>query len=218
MTMTLPITIPDIGTIHFIGTAPVSSSIQGFIDLLDSIGLRGSIDPGKQTEKKRQKLKMKKLHSLIIFFLVAITGCASQPVIDSANYDASVLPNQVSENIGDYTEQAVIWGGVIVGLANQTDGTQLEILAYPLDSSQRPVTSSQSTGRFLITTDTFLEPVDYTAGKLVTTSGQISGLSSGTIGQTSIDYPTLRSDQLYLWSKRSSRIKPVFGIGVSFGF
>ncbi len=161
---------------------------------------------------------MTKLNPLLVFFLVAIAGCASQPVIDSANYDTSVLPNEMSENIGDYTEQAVIWGGVIVGLANQTDGTQLEILAYPLDSAQRPVASDQSIGRFLIVTNTFLEPVDYTAGKLITVSGRISGVSPGKIGQASIDYPLLRSDQLHLWSKRSNRIKPVFGIGVSFGF
>ena len=161
---------------------------------------------------------MTKLKSLLILLLVAVTGCASQPVIDSADYDATISPNAVSESIERHTDRAVIWGGVILSIANQIDGTQLEVLAYPLDSAHQPITSDQSTGRFLIVTDAFLEPVDYVAGKQVTVSGQISGIVSGKIGQASIEYPVLSSDQLHLWSKKSNRIRPVIGVGFSFGF
>ncbi|MEM7195063.1 MAG: Slp family lipoprotein [Pseudomonadota bacterium] len=158
------------------------------------------------------------VRTLTALLLVIVTGCATQPAIDGTNYDATIVPDLTTQNIENFTDRGVIWGGVILSTTNQENGSQVEVLAYPLDRNYRPKTSGLSTGRFLVTTDSFLEPVDYAPGKPLTASGRISGSESSTVGQASVDVPVLKPDELHLWSKKTSGIRPTFGIGVSLGF
>lgn len=146
-----------------------------------------------------------------------LTGCASAPKFDEQNYHQDVSPEQMVSNTGIEYSTSVLWGGIIVSTHNSAQGTQLEVLSYPLKFSQRPNIDSQPGGRFLVFSETFLEPLDYAPGKSVTIAGNVSEIKTGQVGESVYDFPLIRADQIHLWGKQTE-IQPVFSIGVGFGF
>ena len=114
----------------------------------------------------------------------------------------------------------VLWGGVLLGASNLDDSTQLEVLAYPLDRRQRPMTGRDSAGRFLILADGYLETLDYADGRLVTVLGAREGVREGRVGDAPVVWPVVRSEQLHLWrdgAAANERPRFTFGLGVSLG-
>ena len=78
-------------------------------------------------------------------FLVACAAPAPF-VADGARLD---LPAYVAadDDVGDID---VIWGGMIVGMRDHDEGSEIEVLAHPLDRRQRPITQAPTQGRFVI--------------------------------------------------------------------
>jgi len=156
--------------------------------------------------------------SLLLLILV---GCSSTgPEYDGAYYRQSVTPEQVADNIDGYKNQNVLWGGILINSINLEDGSELEVLAYPLSSNQRPDLNRDPIGRFLAREGEYLEPLDYAEGRVVTVTGQIARSHSGQVGSAAYIYPVINADQIYLWSKEGSGSKPQIhiGVGVGFGF
>ncbi len=151
--------------------------------------------------------------------LLGLAACATTRPFDTARYDARTNPAEVAENPEFYTDAAFLWGGVIVNSVNTQNGTQIEVLAYPLDSSQQPDTDLTPGGRFLVTDERYLETLDYAPGRLLTVGGALTGTREGQIGDASYVYPVIRPDGLRLWPKDSQRNDPQFhiGIGAVFG-
>ena len=111
------------------------------------------------------------------------------------------------------------WGGVIVAIRNLPQRTQLEVLSYPLDRTGEPDQSATPQGRFLLIQPGYLEPVDYAAGRLITTVGAVDRIEHGQVGEADYTYPVVDAAQLHLWPKetpyypqRDSNVH--FGIGV----
>lgn len=157
---------------------------------------------------------------LLAVTLLGLTACATTQRFDTAHYDAKARPAEVAENPEFYTDAAFLWGGVIVTSANTQNGTQIEVLSYPLDSNQQPDTDRTPGGRFLVMDERYLETLDYAPGRLLTLGGTLTGTREGQIGDASYVYPVLRPDRLRLWPKDSGRNKdPQFhiGIGAVFG-
>lgn len=157
--------------------------------------------------------------TLLVAILLGIQGCATTNRFDTAKYDAKTLPTEVAENPEQYTDSAFLWGGVIVNSTNTQNGTQIELLAYPLTSSQQPDTDRTPNGRFLVIDERYLETLDYAPGRLLTVGGAMTGTRSGQIGDATYVYPVVRPDRLRLWPKDSQRNEPQFhiGIGAVFG-
>lgn len=149
-----------------------------------------------------------------------LAGCVSGKKFDSEKYQQSVTPEQVVVELDTYKDTNLLWGGKLVSTVNLENSTELEILAYPLGSNQKPATSRDPIGRFLVVEDQYLEPVDYAEGRLITIAGQISEIRSGQVGSAEYAYPVLAAEQIHLWSKDGKDSKPQvhFGVGVSFGF
>ena len=116
--------------------------------------------------------------------------------------------------------ETLLWGGVLLGASVLGETSQLEVLAHPLDRRQRPMTGRASEGRFLIVADGYLETVDYAPGRLITVLGTLEEVREGTIGEATVRYPVVRSDELHLWSGNAGsdeRPRFSFGIGVNLG-
>ena len=75
---------------------------------------------------------------------LALAGCAPAPIYKPTANNAAVPPSQVAREPERYGTSDVIWGGRIVQVRNFADHSEIEILAYPLDGSQRP--QSNDTG------------------------------------------------------------------------
>lgn len=100
----------------------------------------------------------------------------------------------------------VRWGGTIVSLDNQADGsTQLEIVSRRLHSGGRPVHEDRSDGRFKAKLQAFLDPEIVKAGRDITVVGIVTGIESGLVGQSEYDYPVLdvTAEKYRYWQKNT---------------
>lgn len=157
---------------------------------------------------------------LLLLPLALLAACAGGPAFDSSQVEPALTPRSVSAGPADARGKRVLWGGVILSVANLSDHTRLEVLAYPLDSNQRPQRDDDPLGRFIIERTGYLEPASYAEGRLVTAIGTVSGTETATIGAADYRYPVLSPQQLYLWPRDSGYdgTSVHFGIGVGIGF
>lgn len=149
--------------------------------------------------------------------MLGIASCASTERFDIKHYNYKNLPAEVAKNPGSFSGASFLWGGVIVNSSNTPSGTQIEVLAYPLASSQEPDTDRNPDGRFLIHDARYLETLDYAPGRLLTVGGKLDGTRSGQIGDASYVYPVIVPDRLILWPKEGARNNPQIHIGVGVG-
>jgi len=96
----------------------------------------------------------------------------------------------------------VIVGGEILRTTNVPGATLLEVLHKPLDSADRPLEAERSEGRFTVRCDRYLDPVTYTAGRVVTVAGRVLGTSTDQVGEIGSVYPLLACVEIYLWPQR----------------
>ena len=151
--------------------------------------------------------------------LLLLSACASKPIDTEAEL-SELTPTEVrraatsGQDVPQADTRPLLWGGTILGIENRSDGTQLEVLAYPLDRSQRPRPRADAQGRFLVRAADYLEPVDYAKGRLITVLGRLEGTAEGRVGDASYDYPVLASEQIHLWPVEQERAKTGFSFGI----
>ncbi|WP_092992959.1 Slp family lipoprotein [Thiohalomonas denitrificans] len=161
---------------------------------------------------------MKKLVLLIPVLL--LFACATGPELDTAGAQTSLTPGEAVQEFNAFRGEKVVWGGQIVGGTNLDEATRLEILAYPLDSSNRPDTGRQPIGRFLVRQTGYLELSDYAPGRAITVVGVLTDTREGRVGQALYRYPVVHPSQMHLWQPEArGRSGPSvhFGIGVILG-
>ena len=162
------------------------------------------------------------LPMVVVFVASALSGCATGPRFDAGEYDRHVTPAQTVAEGQKAVGTRVLWGGMIINTNNLPQGTEVEILAYPLAPSQRPDIDKAPLGRFIASSSEYLESVDYAQGRMITLAGPITGTREGKIGETHYVYPVLEPEagHIYLWPIGSARrTEPRFsiGVGVLFG-
>jgi outer membrane lipoprotein len=94
------------------------------------------------------------------------------------------------------------------------------LLAYPLDSSQRPKANDSGNGRFVAVLPGYAEPLDYPAGALMTVSGKLNGSRAGKVGQADYVFPLVGAAQSHVWTAEEmnkGRNNVRFGLGVGVG-
>jgi len=159
-----------------------------------------------------------KLSTYTLFLLLSVLqGCSTTPEFKTAAVDKSLTPQSVIADPGNSMGKIALWGGTILDTRNLKENTQIEVLAYPLDSSNRPLLEDKPLGRFIILHAGYLEPINYSQGKLVTVLGNISESQKGNIGEKQYTYPVIAAQQLHLWSPNDTRSNTRFnfGIGIS---
>lgn len=147
--------------------------------------------------------------------VLVLSGCVASPFAGRAEIDRGFDAAQAlsaPERIGE----AVIWGGRVVGVVNAGEFTELEVLALPLRSGDRPDRRADGSTRFVIRHPGFLEPMTFAPGRYVTVLGRYVGIEPRSVGAFSLRHPVVQSQQLELWpvEPNSSRADVHFGFGL----
>lgn len=151
---------------------------------------------------------------------LALVACAPAPIYKSAADTVTAAPFQVAQSPERYAGSEVIWGGRVVQVTNLADHSEIELLAYPLDSSQRPKANDSGSGRFIAVLPGYTEPLEYPAGALMTVSGKLNGSRAGKVGEAGYVFPLVGVAQSHVWTaeemrKGSSNVH--FGVGLGVG-
>ena len=157
------------------------------------------------------------LSSIVLFLLGA---CASGPGYDERQVNMAATPRSAVAELDMIRGQTVLWGGVILNTINMESMTRLEVLAYPLNSSQMPQRDRDPLGRFILDKQGFLDPATYAEGRLLTTTASVVGTDRGQVGDVEYVYPVIEAGDIYLWprdSEDANRSRVHFGIGVGIG-
>jgi len=153
--------------------------------------------------------------ALPVVFSMLLGGCAGSP--DYANYgaEAALTPQRVSARPQLGVGKQVLWGGVIMKTVNLKDRTQIEVLAFPLNSRERPNIDQPPLGRFIFEKRGYLEPANYASQRQITVLGTVTGTLPGQVGESDYNYPLVTPRQHTLWpydrGYTGSNIR--FGIG-----
>lgn len=150
---------------------------------------------------------------------LVLGACAPTPIYPTDASIAVATPQQVAATPDRYRNAQVIWGGRIVAVRNLPDRSEIEMLGYPLDSSQRPRLDQPAGGRFLALMPGYVESMDYPPGALMTLRGQIEGTHAGKVGEADYTFPIVRSENTHRWTPeelQSRKPNISFGIGVGY--
>ncbi len=153
--------------------------------------------------------------AFIFSIFILLISCAATPDFNTSDVDKSLTPRQAVNTLEKYRDKKVIWGGTILETRNLNQGTQIEVLAYPLSSSHRPQTDKATLGRFIIQHDDYLEPTSFAPGKSLSVLGQVTDKQEGRIGESKYNYVLIRALQIHLWSAETdTQTFFHFGIGI----
>lgn len=155
-----------------------------------------------------------------IIAMLLLAACAPAPIYKTTSAVITAEPAQVAQTPEHFSHGAVIWGGRIVQVQVFSDHTEIELLAYPLDSSQRPRANDRGNGRFIAIMPGFVEPLDYPAGALMTVSGKLHGSRAGKVGEANYVFPLVAVDQSHVWTAAEmaqGRNNFHFGVGLGVG-
>jgi len=152
-------------------------------------------------------MKTKRFKRILPIFILAahLTACSvvSRDIREKAVLDVSF--GALTHHTEQYVGKTVILGGYIVELANRPDQSRLMILQAPLDSQDHPKSRKKSKGRFLVTTNEFLDPMLYEKGRRVTVAGKVAGQATEKIGDYAYTMPKIKSSELHLWDEPKYR-------------
>ena len=114
-----------------------------------------------------------------------------------------------------HKDEFVMIGGTVIKTENFENYSEIKVLQYPLDWMNRPMTDEASEGRFLVRSETFVDPETYSPGKRLTVAGRITGVEKRPIGDHLYQYPVIEGE-LYKWEPRPDR-RPRFHFGIGVG-
>lgn len=153
-------------------------------------------------------------YMILLFAVVFIPACATSQRFDTSGIDVSITPQQAVAESAILKGTSVLWGGVVINASNLKDATQIEILAYPLSSTKKPLADKAPMTRFLARHEGYLETSEYAQGRLITVSGILQGSSMGKVGESEYTYPLVNVTQHHLWPKRRGPVETRFHFGI----
>lgn len=136
---------------------------------------------------------------LIYIFPLFLFACSSLP---KTIQDPPADDLQLDEVLGQllkYKNSSVRWGGKIITVNNDEQGSLLQIVQFPLNNIGRPVVSKNSQGRFLVESNLFLDPEVFKTGTLATFSGVIKGQKTRQIDKMQLVLPVIQLQDSHLW-------------------
>ena len=169
---------------------------------------------------QRSRARMLNPHSLLRFcasaLTVALVACAPPPVLKPTQAQ-EIAPDMAAAMPDLYRGAEILWGGRIVEVRNRADASEIVIVAYPLDSRQRPRPKEPSQGRFIAVLEGYVESYDYPHDRFLTVSGKVDGSLGENVDEQPYVYTLVRAEGLHLWPAGFENSAPQvhFSIGVS---
>lgn len=137
-----------------------------------------------------------KFYALLISFL--LSACSVLPPVFNDSNIKHISYTQVLENKEDFEDTLVRWGGVIIGLENDTNQSTLQVMYYPLDRYGRPDIDNSSEGYFVIKSPEPLDPKQYTEGRELVAVGIIAK-KEPSVSRGSTRLPLIKASGIHLW-------------------
>jgi outer membrane lipoprotein len=134
-----------------------------------------------------------------------LAGCATSPISKPLRQAAEKQPSfaEIGARPDAYKGRTVLLGGTIVQTTNLPKTTEIEVLQKPLDRyDDRPEETDQSSGRFLVRCQGFLDSAVYAKGREITVAGEVRGQESRPLDQIQYPYPVIGCKEIHLWPKR----------------
>lgn len=142
-----------------------------------------------------------------VWGLVALLSAGCSHTLSSEVHqqaDSTLSLTQMRAAPETYTGRTVVLGGDILSTRNLAEGTLLEVLHKPLDSTDRPLVTDRTEGRFMALCEGYLDPAVYSQGRQVTLAGRVLGSRTEAVGEISYIYPLLSCLEVHLWPPRPS--------------
>jgi outer membrane lipoprotein len=139
----------------------------------------------------------------VVMLVALLGGCAGgvpAPIAGAPPGDPPLAAVRAAPQ--QYAGAEVRWGGQIVGVRNETEATQIEVVERRLDADGRPRAEDRSAGRFLARVAGFLDPAIYAAGRELTVRGQLAGTVERAIDEFRYTYPLVQAEHVQLWPER----------------
>ena len=154
--------------------------------------------------------------SLVLCALLA--GCVATPPLTDAP-TRSPAPYYAGEHVERFMDTEVLWGGTIVDVRQFERYAEMEILAYPLDRSQRPLFDAPEQGRFVALRSGRLDPGTFYAGRYLTLLGPITGDRTARLRGEEVRFAEVDAREIVLWPQdyRFQRSRVSVSIGISGG-
>lgn len=108
-----------------------------------------------------------------LFLLCGCTHIISEKSLELA--DPGITFGKLRENPDAYRGKFVILGGSVAEVRKGGDGVQLEVVQFPLDSTEMPEMTSESGGRFMVSLPREHASVLFRPGMVVTMAGEVAG-------------------------------------------
>lgn len=139
----------------------------------------------------------------IIASILFLSACATSPEFNLTGVIQNKTPKQLIDQFESLRNNNILIGGTIVNNTDTNSGTQLEILAYPLDTNNYPRIENETSGRFLARNAGLLDRASFAPGKQVTLTGKLTSVVTGKLGDADYSYPILDINQIFLWTPDS---------------
>jgi len=145
-------------------------------------------------------MKMRRLILVIISLALFSTGCStiiseqSRKLVDT-NESFKVIKQTPDAYIGKH----VMLGGRIANVKNSAEGAQLEIVQFELSSTGYPEDTFVSYGRFLALNSSYMDPLVYRRGMLITLVGELKGKKTLRLDDLDYTYPVLTMREWHIW-------------------
>jgi len=136
------------------------------------------------------------LISLTVFFTGCVTVISEQSrkLVDT-NDSFKIIKQSPDAYIGKH----VMLGGRIANVKNSAEGAQLEIVQFDLSSRGYPEDTFISYGRFLALNSSYMDPLVYRRGMLITLVGEIKGKKTMRLDDIDYTYPVLTMREWHIW-------------------
>ena len=143
---------------------------------------------------------MRCLLSALLVSVLLISGCSaviSEQSRKLVNTDASF--STVKEAPENFIGKHIMIGGRVATVRNSSEGGQIEIVQFDLDHNGYPADNFLSYGRFLATSSSFIDPLIFKPGMLLTLVGEIKGKKTLRLDEMDYTYPVIAMREWYLW-------------------
>lgn len=152
-----------------------------------------------------------------LFLALILIGCVSgvsRQARSQVTYNGPF--NDVRTKPDAYKDKIVMWGGRIIETRTEGNSTEMVVLQLGLTVQGYPVENDRSQGRFLVRSDSFMDPAIYPDGALITVVGRVEGSESQLIGEMSYLYPVIGAIEIKKW-RPGEDPSPRFHFGIGIG-
>ena len=135
-----------------------------------------------------------------LVFMASCTGVQVVPKELEEQVNRDISFSQLLEAPLEHKGQILVIGGQVLSAKRLKHASQIEVLQLPLNRHMQPVESLQkSKGRFLALQEIFLDPATFPVGTRVTVVGEVSGMVTLPLDETTYDFPALVIKRLTVW-------------------